>query len=272
MSASISTAYRWELRKLRSQKRTYLGLGAAALVPVAFAIALALQHSSPNDVAFGKYLHSTGLALPLVLLLFGAVWMFPLIAALVAGDIIAAEDHNGTLKTILTRSTERGQIFAAKLGAATTYSVAAIALTGVMAIAAGSAVSGLHSLTSLSGTHISVGRGLALVTLSLAVYLIPILALTAIGLLLSAVFRNSAAAVVGTLMVSLLLQLLTIIPGLGSVSPYLLSTQFNAWQGLLREPIDWAPITRAIWVCALYGVPAVITALLVFLRRDVDGG
>ena len=33
--------------------------------------------------------------------------MFPLITALVAGDIVAAEDHNGTLKTILTRSVER---------------------------------------------------------------------------------------------------------------------------------------------------------------------
>ena len=49
-----------------------------------------------------------------MLLLFGSVWMFPLITALVAGDIVAAEDHNGTLKTILTRSLERGQIFAGK--------------------------------------------------------------------------------------------------------------------------------------------------------------
>ena len=48
-----------------------------------------------------------------MLLLFGSIWMFPLITALVAGDIVASEDGNGTLKTILTRSLERGQIFAA---------------------------------------------------------------------------------------------------------------------------------------------------------------
>ena len=46
-----------------------------------------------------------------------------------------------------------------------------------------------------------------LVGASLLVYLIPILAIAAIGLLFSTIFRNSAAAVVGTLMVSLLLQL-----------------------------------------------------------------
>ena len=93
-----------------------------------------------------------------------------------------------------------------------------------------------------------------------------------IGLMLSAVTRNSAAAVVGTLMISLLFQLIGILPGLGGVQPYLLSTQFNAWQGFLRTPIDWSPIIRAIWVCAMYGVPALVAAFLVFVRRDVAGG
>ena len=67
-------------------------------------------------------------------------------------------------------------------------------------------------------------------------YLIPIAAIVCIGLLLSSVTRNSAAAVVGTLMVSLLFQLVGILPGLSGLQPYLLSTQFNAWQGLLRDP------------------------------------
>ena len=102
------TAYRWELRKLVSQKRTYLGLGAVTAVPLIFVTALALQSGSPNDVAFGRYVRESGLAIPLVLLLFSSVWLFPLVTALVAGDIIAAEDHNGTLKTILTRSLDRG--------------------------------------------------------------------------------------------------------------------------------------------------------------------
>ena len=63
---------------------------------------------------FGRYVRETGLAIPLVLLLFGSIWLFPLIISLVAGDIVAAEDHNGTLKTILTRSVERQQLFLAK--------------------------------------------------------------------------------------------------------------------------------------------------------------
>src|SRR5919198_5595208 len=268
---AVLKIYGWELRKLRAQKRTYLGLGAAAAVPIIFAIALATQKGGANDVAFGRYLHDTGLAVPLVLLLFGSIWLFPLITALVAGDIVAAEDRHGTLKTILTRSVERHQIFLAKALATASYAVVAIAIMGAVAVVAGVLVSGFNPITTLSGTRISAPRGLGLVWASLLVYLVPILSIACIGLLFSTLFRNSGAAVVSTLLFSLLVQLIGILPGLGALHPYLLSTQFEAWQGFLRVPVDWAPIVRAIWVCAIYALPALATALIVFLRRDVAG-
>ncbi len=266
------TAYRWELRKLWSQKRTYLGLGAAVAVPIIFVTALALQSGSPNDVACGKYVRESGLAIPLVLLLFASVWLFPLVTALVAGDIIASEHHNGTLKTIFTRSLDRGQIFAGKLLAAVTYAVLALVLMGGVALVAGTAKSGFNGLVSLSGTHVSATHGLLLVLASFAVYLMPTIAVVCIGLFLSAVTRNSAAAVVGTLMAALLMQLIGILPGLGGTEPYLLTTQFQAWQGFFQDPTDWLPIGRAAWVCAAYAVPSLFAALVVFLRRDVTGG
>jgi DNA-binding response OmpR family regulator/ABC-type transport system involved in multi-copper enzyme maturation permease subunit len=260
---AVLKIYGWELRKLRAQKRTYLGLGAAAAVPIIFAVALATQSGQPNDVAFGRYLHDNGLAIPLVLLLFGSVWMFPLITALVAGDIVAAEDRHGTLKTILTRSVERHQIFLAKTLATVSYAIVAIATMGAVAVVAGVLVSGFNPIITLSGTKVSASRGLGLVWASLLVYLIPILSIACIGLLFSTLFRNSGAAVVSTLMFSLLVQLIGILPGLGALHPYLLSTQFEAWQGFLRVPVDWAPIVRAIWVCAIYALPALATALIV---------
>jgi ABC-2 type transport system permease protein len=269
----IATVYRWELTKLRYQKRTYLGLGASVLVPILFAVAIHFHHNHRGGgFAFANYLDRSGLAMPLVILLFGAVWMFPLITALVAGDIFASEDHNGTLKTVLTRSLQRQELFIGKTLVAATYAIVAILLDGTVALIAGSIESGFNSLQSLSGTIVSAPKALELVYVSLLVYLMPIAAIVCIGLLLSVVTRNSAAAVVGTLMISLLIQLIGILPGLQGAQPYLLSTQFNAWQGLLRTPIDWSPIIRAAWVCALYGLPSLFAAFLVFLRRDVAGG
>jgi ABC-2 type transport system permease protein len=270
MSGALGV-YRWELRKLIAQKRTYLGLGAAILVPLIFTIALTLQSGQPNDVAFGRYVRESGLAIPLVLLLFGSIWLFPLITALVAGDIIASEHHNGTLKTILTRSLDRGQIFAGKVLTAFTYAVVALLAMGITAVIAGTIKSGFNPLVTLTGTKVSAPKALGLVAASFAVYLLPLLAIACFGIFLSAITRNSAAAVVGTLMFALLMQLIGILPGLGGLQPYLLTTQFQAWQGFLRVPADWTPVIRGVWLSVAYALPPLVLSYLFFLRSDVAG-
>ena len=108
MIAAVGRIYEWEIAKLLAQKRTYLGLIAATLVPIVFVVVLVFQTGGPNDVPLGRYIRDTGLATPFVVLFFMSIWGFPLITALVAGDIVASESQHGTLKTILTRSRERG--------------------------------------------------------------------------------------------------------------------------------------------------------------------
>src|SRR5215472_14675937 len=126
--SGLARVYRWEVAKLLAQKRTYLGLGAAAAVPVIFVVVLVLKSGGPNDVPLGRYIRDTGLAAPFVVLFFMSIWGLPLITSLVAGDIVASESHNGTLKTILTRSRERGEVFAAKVLATATYTLALVLL------------------------------------------------------------------------------------------------------------------------------------------------
>jgi ABC-2 type transport system permease protein len=270
----VGSVYRWELRKLLAQKRTFIGLGAAVAVPLIFVIALVADNDGggPQELPFAGYVRETGFAVPLVSLAFGAFWLLPLLTALVAGDIVANEDHNGTLKTILTRSVERWQVFAGKLLAVLTYTAALLSIYVGVALVAGGLVYGFEPLTTLSGTTIGPGRALVLTGLGTLAYLVPLGAIAAIGLLLSTLTRNSAAAVVGTLMVSIFFQIIGALTALDALDPYLLSTQFNAWQGILREPTDWAPIVRSAWVCALYALPALFWALTDFLRRDVAGG
>ena len=271
---STLTVYRWELRKLVSQKRTYLGLGLIVILPLFFVIFQDVHHHHDHGAQsiFAAQITQSGLATPVLMLTFLSVFMLPLVASLVAGDIVANEDGNGTLKTILTRSVDRGQVLAAKALAAFTYAVVAVFLSAVVATVAGIASWGFHHVVSLSGTVVSAGEALALVFASNALYLIPLAAVVSIGVLLSVITRNSAAAVVATIGSVILLYIISGIPGLEGARPYLLTQQFEAWQGLLRTPTDWAPVTHSIWLCALYAVPSLVAAYLVFLRRDVAGG
>jgi len=267
----VTRIYKWELLKLLAQKRTYLGLGVAVLVPLIFTFVLIIKPGGPNDIPLGRYIRETGLALPFVVLFFMSIWAFPLITALVAGDIVASESHNGTLKTILTRSRDRGQIYAGKVLAAFTYTAAVVLAMGVVAVTAASIEWGFNPLTSLSGTTVSAQHALGLLAASLAIYAWPMAAIAAFGIFLSTVTRNSAAAVVGTLMWALLMQLLGVLPGTESIRPYLLGEQFQAWHGFLRTPADWTPVVRALWVCALYVTVPLAAGYLVFVRRDVEG-
>jgi ABC-2 type transport system permease protein len=270
---STLTVYRWELRKLVSQKRTYLGFALAAIMPVIFVTVQLLRgRHDHGDNIFAAQITQSGLATPVLMLLFESVFLLPLVASLVAGDIVAAEDGNGTLKTILTRSVDRGQVFAAKAFAAMSYAAVAAFLTAAVATVAGVAAWGFKSITTYSGTVVSAPKGLLLVFAANGVYLIPLLTVSCIGVLLSTVTRNSAAAVVATVGITLLLAILDQIPGLEGLKPYLLFDQYSAWHGLLRTPTDWAPIGHAAWVCALYAGPALAAGYLVFLRRDVAGG
>jgi ABC-2 type transport system permease protein len=269
----LFTVYRWELFKLIAQKRTFIGIGSAVLVPLIFIVALAADSSGgPEGIPFGDYVRETGLAIPLVCMSFGAIWLLPLLTALVAGDIVATEDQNGTLKTILTRSVERWQVFWGKALAALTYTLTVLVVYVGVGVVVGGLAWGFDPLTTLSGTTVGVGRALVLTAAGTLAYLIPLSAFAAIAVMFSTLTHNSAAAVVGTLMISILLQVLGAISALEWLHPYLLSTQFDAWQGLLREPVDWDPILRSVWVSALYAVPAAAVASTAFLRRDVTGG
>jgi ABC-2 type transport system permease protein len=271
---STLAIWRWELRKLAAQKRTYLGFAIAIVVPVFFVIAehFNQHHGHGGDSIFFSEITQSGLVTPVLSLILASTFFLPLSTALVCGDIVANEDGNGTLKTILTRSVDRGQVFAAKVLAAFAYAAAAVFLAAFVATVAGVASWGFNDIVSLSGTVVPPGEALLLILAANACYLIPIAAIVSIGVLLSTVTRNSAAAVVGTLAVTLVLALIPIIPGLEGAKPYLLTTEYNAWQGLLRTPTDWAPILHSLWVCALYAVPSLFAAYLVFLRRDVAGG
>lgn len=271
---STLTVLRWELRKLRSQKRTYLGLGIAIVIPLIFVLAQNLRNHPGHgggDIFF-SHITESGLATPVLLLLLSSPVFLPLIAALVAGDVVANEDGNGTLKTILTRSVDRGQVIAAKTLAALLYAAAGAFTMAAVATIAGVASWGFHSVVTFSGTVVPAGKGLLLVVAAYGFFLIPLGTVACIGVLLSTITRNSAAAVVGTLAFTLLLALVKLIPGLEGAGPYLLTDQYQAWQGLLATPTNWSPILHSLWVCALYAAPALAAAYLIFLRRDVTGG
>ena len=271
MRPTTLTAYRWEVRKLLSQKRTYIGIGAAALLPVLFVTVMGLQKGGPYDAPLGHNLRKTGLALALVVLTFASRFGAQLVTALVAGDIVAAESSGGTLKMVLTRSLRRSQILAGKTLASFTYVVALLAALLVAGLIGGTIAWGFHPLTNFTGTQLSAGHTLALSFAALGIFAIPLFAIAAFGVFLSTATQNSAAAIVGTLVYELAQEATAGLVHASWAKHYLLSDQFDAWHGIFQTPAYWTPIIRAGWVSAIFAAIPLALAFLIFLRRDVAG-
>jgi len=264
-------AYRWEVRKLVRQKRTWVGLGAAVLYALAFVLALSLKKHAgiPPDIPLARQVTHSSVVLPLALLAFATFFGAPVIASLVAGDIVAAEDANNTLKMILTRSTGRGAIYVAKALAAATYGLALILVLFLTAIIGSTISWGLHGVTLLDGRPATAGRALVLAALAYATYLLPMAVLVSVAFFLSTATRNSAAAIVGTVIFALAFQGVAALPGLEGAKPYLLPQQFDAWEALFGQA--GVSIGRAAWTCAVYALIPLVAGWAIFARRDVAG-
>ena len=264
-------AFRWEARKLLSQKRTYIGIGAAALLPTLFVVVMSLQTGGPYDAPLGHNLRKTGLSLALVVLTFASRFGAQLVTALVAGDIVAAEDSGGTLKTILTRSLVRGQILGGKTLAAFAYVIAVLMSLAVAGLIGGTIAWGFKPLTTFSGTRVSALHALGLTFAALGVFALPLLGVAAFGIFLSVATRNSAASIVGSVVYAVAQEAVGGLVHVAWLKRYLLSTQFDAWQGVFHAPVDWTQVGRAAWVSLLYVALPLVAAQIIFRRRDVAG-
>ena len=192
-----------------------------------------------------------------------------MITALVAGDIVSSEDANNTLKMILTRSTTRSTIYWAKTLAAATYAVALLAVLFATAI-----IGSLLAWGTARGhpprryAHRG-GHALGLALLAYATYLLPLAVLVGVAVFLSTVTRNSAAAIVGTVIFSLAFQGVAALPGIKQADNWLLPKQFQAWEALFGQAGE--SIGRAALMCALYTLVPLLVGWAVFARRDVAG-
>jgi ABC-2 type transport system permease protein len=265
---SAWVVYRMELLKISRliQVRVIAVLGV--LGPFLAVAVLRVQSATPGDTAFGQWIHSSGLAIPMVVLGFGAAWVGPVLTAVVAGDIFSSEDRFGTWKTVLTRSHSRGQLFAGKFLAALTFAAALLVLLTVTDLVAG-LVAGTEPVVGLSGQLVPAGHATALVVLSYLSDLPPLLGFTALALMLSVVSRNSVVGIGGPIVITLVLQVVTLISLPAWAQAALLSTPFQAWHGFWAQPafygeFGWGLVTSAAWFSLCSAV-----AWLVFGRRAI---
>lgn len=270
--AGLGAAVRWETRKLRAQLRTKALLVGTLVAPIAVVVIVGAQSRPPKDSLFGRFSTENGFAMALLVLGFASQWLLPLVTAIVAGDIFASEDQHGTWKTVLTRSVSRSRLFWAKVLVAVVFGLLALVLLAGATIASSLLIVGHQPLIGLSGQVVAPGAALVLVAASWATMAPPLVAFTCLALLFSVWSRNAAVGIAAPVVLGMVMQLVGSLGGIEAIRPFLLTTPFEAWHGLLAEPRFTGPLLDGLLTSAVWSVATLATAFLVLRRRDITGG
>ncbi|TCC63262.1 ABC transporter permease [Kribbella pittospori] len=265
---SVARGYRFELVKLTSQWRIRLIVVACWIAPALFVAAVSQQTSLPVDTLFGRWMHATGWAGPLVILGFSGNWALPLLTSLVAGDVFASEDRLGTWRHLLVAVRSPQRIFVAKALASLTVIMLLMAGLAVSSAVGGLIAVGNQPLVGLDGHLLSSGNAAGNVLLAWVCAIAPTLALAAIGLLGSVALGRSPMGLLLPALVALAMQLAQMLPLPVAVRLALPGYAFTAWKGLFTSPGQLAPLLIGVVVSLVWAATATVLAYLLFLRRD----
>ncbi|MDT4992462.1 MAG: type transport system permease protein, partial [Actinoplanes sp.] len=264
----VARGYRFELVKLVAQWRIRLLVIACWTAPALFVAAVSRQSSLPVDTLFGRWMHATGWAGPLVMLGFAGTWALPLVTSLVAGDVFAAEDRLGTWRHLLVAVRSVRRIFAAKALASLTVIALLVAGLAGSSVAGGLLAVGNQPLVGLDGHLLTPAQAASRVLLAWLCALAPTLALAGIGLLGSVALGRSPMGLVLPALVAFALQLAQMLPLPVPVRLALPGYAFISWNGLFTSPAQLGPLLIGVLVSLTWAVAATGLAFLLFQRRD----
>ncbi|QWZ10084.1 ABC transporter permease [Nocardioides panacis] len=267
-AAPLLAGCRFELTKLLTQWRIRLILLACLVAPGCFVAVIGSQSSLPTDTVFGRAMHATGWAGPLVVLAFACSWGLPLLTSLVGGDVFAVEDRLGTWRHLLVAVRSPRRIFLAKAVASLTVIVLLMTALCASGVAGGLLAVGSHPLTGLDGHTLASAEAARVVLVAWVCVLPPTLAFAAVGLLGSVVLGRSPMGLLVPALLALAMNLVLLLPVPVAVRLALPSNAFLAWRGLFTEPARTGPLLIGIAVSLAWAAVATALAYLLFVRRD----
>ncbi|MFF0191011.1 ABC transporter permease [Streptomyces sp. NPDC005244] len=264
----LSRGYRFELVKLVSQWKVRLLVLACWIAPALFVAGVSRQSTLPADTLFGRWMHATGWAGPLVTLGFAGTWALPLLTSVVAGDVFASEDRLGTWRHLLVTVRSSARIFVAKSLASLTVILLLMAGLAVSSAVGGLASVGNQPLVGLDGHPLTPGDAAGQVLLAWVAALAPTLALAAIGLLGSVALGRSPMGLLLPPIFALAMSVAQMLPLPVAVRLALPTYAFISWNGLFTSPAQLAPLLIAVVVSLVWAVLATVLAYVLFVRRD----
>lgn len=233
---------RSEIGLVFRRRRTLALLAALVAIPVLIAVALELSSTAPGPgegppfldqvTQSGAFVAATSIVVALPLFL-------PLTIAVVAGDTIAGEASNGTLRYLLVAPAGRTRLLATKTVVVLLFCLVAPAVMALVGLLLGTALFGTGEAVSLSGTSLGTGELAMRIGLLAAYAALSMVGLASIGVFVSTLTDVPVGAMATTVVVAVAAQILGGLSQLDWLHPWLLTHLWLEFGDLLRSPIVW---------------------------------
>lgn len=256
-----------ELRLVFGRRRNQMGLLVLAGVPVVMAIAL--RASSRAGGPMGGLLSGNGLIVAVMALIAEAPFFLPLAISMLAGDAIAGEANQGTLRYLLTVPVGRTRLLVVKFCSLLVGCLTGVAVVAVVGIVSGAALLGAGPAWTMSGTQIGFWAGVGRIALMYLYYAALLAALAAIGLLISVLTDQPLAATVAIMIVNILSWIALAVEQLAWLHPWLLSNWMLSFTELLSDPMMTTNVVKGLQLAAGYVVVFGLAAWARFTHKDI---
>ncbi|MGI8434744.1 MAG: ABC transporter permease [Nocardioidaceae bacterium] len=262
-----------ELRKLVLSPRTWVTIVLLDALPMLVAVLLAVTDLGPRPgtgPAFLSAVLSDGSLFPLAAIAIVLPLFLPAAVAVIAGDSIAGEAQQGTLRYVLVRPVGRTRLLAAKLFSVTAFVLLAVVVVAATAYVTGSLLLGnQHIATSVSGSALSSSQVAWRTMLALGYAVLSMLGVAAIALFLSTVSDSPLAAAMGALAILIASTLLLTLDAAHALQPYLPTRYWLSFVDLFRDPILWRNVGRGTALQLVYVAVFLGAAWANFTTKDI---
>jgi len=263
---------RSELRTLFRRLRTLAILAVLAGIPILLA-SLVRAFSAPSNPQEGppflSQVTSNGLFVAFTALTVTLPLFLPLAVGVVAGDSLAGEAQQGTLRYLLVVPTGRTRLLAVKLASVLIFCLVATFTVALVGMAIGAALFPLGRVTLLSGDTIGSGAAFLRALLIAGYVGLSLAGIGAIGVFVSTITDVPIAAMATTVTLAIASEILDAIPQLHALHPWLLSHYWLSFGDLLRDPIYTSAIGRGLLLQLGYVALFGSLAWARFTSRDI---
>jgi ABC-2 type transport system permease protein len=263
----LGAELRWVLRR----PRTLVMLGVFALVPVLISIGVAVADTEdgPGPGLIGA-VAGNGLVLPVAAITVALALLLPLAVAMAAADALAGEAAHGTLRGLLLAPVGRLRLVGMKAFGVLVVATLAVLALAVMGVLAGLVVVGgaEGQLVTLSGTTLGLGEARGRVALVVVWTIGQLAAVGAVALAVSALTEHPLVVLASVLGGLIVFGVLSAIPALDWLQPYLLTTGWTAGADVLRDPMPLDGLAESTLRALCYLAVGAGLTVHRMLRRD----